>query len=107
MQDGCGTNAMKKRGEKTRREQSRPRIAIQCAPKATSTGKPGRKRETRSSHRERALDPQFAKPAHVHPPSPIAHPFALRAHTSPDGRIAGTKSSTRDHDLPSAAALPG
>jgi hypothetical protein len=57
-----------------------------------------------------ALDPQFAKPTYVHPPCPVPRPFALNVHMRfcafGGGGGGGAESSTGDHDLPCAAAMP-
>jgi len=90
-----------KRGEANETKRN-PIIAIQYAPKRRARAGPEEREEVVASRR--ALDPQFAEPAHVHPPCPIAHPFTLRVRTqanTPDGVIGGAaKSSTGDHDLP-------
>jgi hypothetical protein len=82
-------NARQRKGriktqEKKTRDESRvdQEFAIQY-------GGPSDGHEQRSGKRERggdcsrhteALDPQFAEPAHVHPPCPIVRPFTIRVH---------------------------
>jgi len=95
--------AMKPNKNRRRGEQSRPRIAIRYAGRATGITERMRRRLVQ------ALDPQFAEPAHVHPAGPIAHPFTVcvRTCTWVTTLIGGngTKPSARNHDLPCATAL--
>jgi hypothetical protein len=81
---------------------------VACRQGKATKGNQAGGREVGHELKPNALDPQFAKPTHVHPPCPIPRPFTLYIQMGVcafgDGGSGGAESSTWDHDLPCACA---
>ena len=82
-------------------------VCVRCADEPSDIKKNG---EKPSSGGGTALDPQFAKAAHVHPSSPVPCPLSLHVRTVAAIVLSvssNTEPSAGDHDLPCAATRPG
>ena len=84
------------------------RACVRCADEPSEIKKKLVKNQVRGART--ALDPQFAKAAHVHPSSPVPCPLSLHVRTVAAIVLSvssNAEPSAGDHDLPCAATRPG